>query len=90
MADRATQTGRCSTPIGVLVAHNGNRFDIPFLTRRLEVSNLQLPTTVKFKLDTLELARSVLQSTLPPNYKLVTLNNTAQSNLCPLTHIGLM
>ena len=78
-----------STPIGVLVAHNGNRFDIPFLTRHLEVNNLQLPTSVKFKLDTLELARGVLRSDVatryellpPPNYKLATLYNYCTERL---------
>ena len=48
-------------PIGVLVAHNGTTFDFPFLLHHLEKNGLQLPSTVKFKLDTLQLCRQTFR-----------------------------
>ena len=81
-------------PIGVLVAHNGNRFDIPFLTRHLELNNLQLPNNVRFKLDMLELACCVIRSEFSTQHNLFHLQiiswqhctTIAQRGLCLLLH----
>ena len=64
----------------VLVAHNGNRFDIPFLFKQFELHGVDLlGIPFKGKIDTLLLAKFVIRNNLdrnrapPENYQLGTL-----------------
>ena len=64
----------------ILVAHNGVRFDIPFLFSELQRNNINVShIKIKGQIDTLTLAKSVITTTskhrqvIPQNYKLSTL-----------------
>ena len=63
----------------ILVAHNGKRFDIPFLFARFEVNGIEVPSFMsRFSIDTMLLvSHSIVapspRSDLPLNYKLKSL-----------------
>ena len=62
----------------ILVAHNGKRFDIPFLFARFDANEIEVPSFMKvYSIDTMLLAsRSIVsapRSDVPLNYKLQSL-----------------
>lgn len=63
----------------MLVAHNENRFDIPFLLSKLPAEINQ--KVFKYQIDTMELAKITIKELRldePENYKLFNLYNIAQ------------
>jgi len=62
----------------VLVAHNGNRFDIPFLFKSFEVYSVDISgIPFKGKIDTIDLAKCAIRADstmrVPDNYQLATI-----------------
>ena len=64
--------------VPVLIAHNGKTFDIPFLDMEFARAGMQIPAKWYY-MDTLFMARSVINQDDIPSFKLVSSSHVSQS-----------